>query len=115
MNTNNREILQIAVPSIVSNITVPLLGLIDAAIVGHLGATSYIGAIAVGGMLFNIIYWIFGFLRMGTSGMTSQAYGQKDQAESMRILARSISVGMLIAFVFYQRSTQTKRFLSLLF
>ena len=97
MNTNNREILHIAVPSIVSNITVPLLGLIDAAIVGHLGATSYIGAIAVGGMLFNIIYWIFGFLRMGTSGMTSQAYGQKDEAESMRILARSIGVGMLIA------------------
>ena len=97
MNTHNREILQIALPSIVSNITVPLLGLIDAAIVGHLGAASYIGAIAVGGMLFNIIYWIFGFLRMGTSGMTSQAYGQKDEAETMRILARSMGVGMLIA------------------
>ena len=97
MNTHNREILQIALPSIVSNITVPLLGLIDATIVGHLGAASYIGAIAVGGMLFNIIYWIFGFLRMGTSGMTSQAYGQKDEAETMRILARSIGVGMLIA------------------
>ena len=99
MNTHNREILQIALPSIVSNITVPLLGLIDAAIVGHLGAASYIGAIAVGGMLFNIIYWIFGFLRMGTSGMTSQAYGQKDEAETMRILARSMGVGMLIALV----------------
>ena len=97
MNTHNREILQIALPSIVSNITVPLLGLIDTAIVGHLGAASYIGAIAVGGMLFNIIYWIFGFLRMGTSGMTSQAYGQKDEVETMRILARSIGVGMLIA------------------
>ena len=99
MNTHNREILQIALPSIVSNITVPLLGLIDAAIAGHLGAASYIGAIAVGGMLFNIIYWIFGFLRMGTSGMTSQAYGQKDEAETMRILARSMGVGMLIALV----------------
>ena len=97
MNTHNREILQIALPSIVSNITVPLLGLIDATIVGHLGAASYIGAIAVAGMLFNIIYWIFGFLRMGTSGMTSQAYGQKDEAETMRILARSVGVGMLIA------------------
>ena len=97
MNQNNREILQIALPSIVSNITVPLLGLIDVTIVGHLGAASYIGAIAVGGMLFNIIYWIFGFLRMGTSGMTSQAYGQKDEAETMRILARSMGVGMLIA------------------
>ena len=97
MNTHNREILQIALPSIVSNITVPLLGLVDTTIVGHLGAASYIGAIAVGGMLFNLIYWIFGFLRMGTSGMTSQAYGQKDEDEAMRILARSIGIGMLIA------------------
>ncbi len=74
----NKKILQLAIPSIISNITVPLLGLIDVAIVGHLGSASYIGAIAVGGMLFNIIYWIFGFLRMGTSGMTSQAYGKRD-------------------------------------
>lgn len=98
MNTNNREILQIALPSIVSNITVPLLGLIDVTIVGHLGAASYIGAIAVGGMLFNIIYWIFGFLRMGTGGMTAQAYGQQDDAEMMRLLTRSMGVGSLIAF-----------------
>ena len=97
MNTNNREILQIALPSIVSNITVPLLGLIDVTIVGHLGAASYIGAIAVGGMLFNIIYWIFGFLRMGTGGMTAQAYGQQDNAEMMRLLTRSMGVGSLIA------------------
>ena len=99
MNTNNREILQIAIPSIVSNITVPLLGLIDVTIVGHLGAASYIGAIAVGGMLFNIIYWIFGFLRMGTSGMTAQAFGQQDQAETMRLLTRSTGIGLLIALV----------------
>ena len=97
MNQNNREILQIALPSIVSNITVPLLGLIDVTIVGHLGAASYIGAIAVGGMLFNIIYWIFGFLRMGTGGMTSQAYGRKDDAETMYLLTRSTGVGMSIA------------------
>ena len=57
--TENRRILQIAIPSIISNITVPLLGLIDVTIVGHLGSPAYIGAIAVGGMLFNIIYWIF--------------------------------------------------------
>ena len=97
MNQNNREILQISLPSIVSNITVPLLGLIDVTIVGHLGSASYIGAIAVGGMLFNIIYWIFGFLRMGTGGMTSQAYGRKDDAETMRLLTRSTGVGMFIA------------------
>ena len=63
----DRQILRIAGPSIVSNITVPLLGLVDVAIVGHLGDAAYIGAIAVGSMAFNLIYWIFGFLRMGTS------------------------------------------------
>ena len=71
----NRKILRLALPSIVSNITVPLLGLVDVTIVGHLGETAYIGAIAVGGLLFTILYWNFGFLRMGTSGLTSQAYG----------------------------------------
>lgn len=94
----NKKILQLAIPSIVSNITVPLLGLVDVAIVGHLGSASYIGAIAVGGMLFNIIYWIFGFLRMGTSGMTSQAYGKRDLTEVTRVLFRSVGVGCLIAF-----------------
>ena len=93
----NKKILQLAIPSIISNITVPLLGLIDVAIVGHLGSASYIGAIAVGGMLFNIIYWIFGFLRMGTSGMTSQAYGKRDLTEVTRILFRSVGAGFLIS------------------
>ena len=95
--SENRRILQIAIPSIISNITVPLLGLIDVTIVGHLGSPAYIGAIAVGGMLFNIIYWIFGFLRMGTSGMTSQAYGQHDLNEITRLLLRSVGVGLSIA------------------
>ena len=99
MKQGHKEILDIAIPSIISNITVPLLGLIDVTIVGHLGSASYIGAIAVGGMLFNIIYWIFGFLRMGTSGMTSQAYGAKDQQETHALLIRSLSIGGLIAFL----------------
>ncbi len=98
-NKGNKEILQIALPSIVSNITVPLLGLIDVTIVGHLGSAAYIGAIAVGGMLFNIIYWVFGFLRMGTSGMTSQAYGRNDDSELMRLLLRAVGVGVAIASV----------------
>ena len=97
LSSGNRRILQIAVPSIISNITVPLLGLIDVTIVGHLGSAAYIGAIAVGGMLFNIIYWIFGFLRMGTSGMTSQAYGKRDLDEVTRLLLRSVGVGLFIA------------------
>lgn len=93
----NKKILQIAIPSIISNITVPLLGLIDVAIVGHLGNASYIGAIAVGGMLFNIIYWIFGFLRMGTSGMTSQAFGKRDLDEVTRVLVRAVTTGFFVA------------------
>lgn len=95
----NKKILRIALPSIVSNITVPLLGLVDVAIVGHLGSAAYIGAIAVGGMLFNIIYWLFGFLRMGTSGMTSQALGRRDLDEVALLAARALSVGLFIALL----------------
>ena len=97
MNKGNKEILDIALPSIISNITVPLLGLIDVAIVGHLGSASYIGAIAFGSMIFNIIYWLFGFLRMGTSGMTSQAFGANDSQETARLLVRSCGVGLIAA------------------
>lgn len=93
----NRSILQIALPSIVSNITVPLLGLADTAIAGHLGTAAGIGAIAVGGMLFNMIYWLFGFLRMGTGGLTSQAFGAGDKEEALRILVRSLGTGTAIA------------------
>lgn len=99
MTRTDRQILHIALPSIVSNITVPLLGLIDVSIVGHLGAASYIGAIAVGGMLFNMIYWLFGFLRMGTGGLTAQAYGRHDLQEVTRILLRSLSISLLLALV----------------
>lgn len=99
MSPINRLILHIAIPSIISNITVPLLGLVDVTIVGHLGSASYIGAIAVGGMLFNMIYWIFGFLRMGTGGLTAQAYGQHNTQEGTRILLRSLSVSLLLALV----------------
>lgn len=97
----NKRILSLAVPSIISNITVPLLGLVDVAIVGHIGDASYIGAIAVGSMLFNVIYWLFGFLRMGTSGMTSQALGKRDFAEVVRLLVRSLGIGVGIGILFF--------------
>ena len=70
----NRSILKLAVPNIVSNITVPLLGLIDLALMGHLGSEVYIGAISLGGVIFNFIYWGFGFLRMSTSGFTRASF-----------------------------------------
>ena len=97
MKKIDRQILDIAIPSIVSNITVPLLGLVDVAITGHLGAASYIGAIALGGMLFNVIYWIFSFLRMGTSGLTSQSLGRGDTENIIRMLARSLAIAFAIA------------------
>lgn len=97
MNIRDRQILQIALPSIVSNITVPLLGLVDVAIVGHMGDAVYIGAVAVGAMIFNLVYWLFAFLRMGTTGMTSQALGRRDLAEVVRLLVRSAAIAVLVA------------------
>lgn len=95
--SRDRQILRIAMPAIVSNVTVPLLGLIDLAIVGHLGSAAYIAAISIGTMMFNLIYWIFGFIRMGTSGFTSQSLGRHDLPEVMRHLARSAAVAAMIA------------------
>ncbi len=93
----NREILRIALPAIVANITIPLLGLLDTAIAGHLGDATVIGAIAVGSMLFNFVYWNFGFLRMGTSGMTAQAYGAGDKDAQARMLQQSSVLALVIA------------------
>lgn len=97
MNLRDKQILYLSLPSIVSNITVPLLGLVDVAITGHLGSAAYIGAIAVGGMLFNIIYWMFAFLRMGTSGMTSQAFGARNLTEVVSVLLRALFVACVIS------------------
>ena len=99
MNQRDRQILQIALPSIVSNITVPLLGMVDVAIVGHMGSPVYIGAVAVGSMIFSLIYWLFGFLRMGSSGLTAQALGRRDLTEVTRLLVRSVSIALGIALL----------------
>ncbi|MDU1889782.1 MAG: MATE family efflux transporter [Dysgonomonas sp.] len=90
----NKSILRLAIPNIVSNITVPLLGMVDMYIVGHLDSEDYIGAIALATMLFNFIYWSFSFLRMGTSGFTAQAYGAEDNQEQTNTLLRSLAVAM---------------------
>lgn len=88
----NRKILKLALPNIVSNVTVPLLGLVDLALMGHLDSEVYIGAIALGSVIFNFIYWGFSFLRMSTSGFTAQAYGEKDHSKSINTLARALLV-----------------------
>ena len=108
MDNWNKEILRLAIPSIISNVTVPLLGLVDLAVVGHIGNETYISAIAVGSMVFNVMYWLLGFLRMGTSGMTSQAYGRQDEQECLNILLRTlmIGLGMGILFIVAQRGIE---------
>lgn len=95
----NKQILRLAIPNIVTTLTVPLLGMVDLAIVGHMGSSVYIGAIALGTMIFNMIYWNFGFLRMGTSGLTAQAFGAQESREIMSVLARACSIGWIIAFL----------------
>lgn len=94
MKSINREILSLAIPSIITNITTPLLALMDVAIVGHMGDASYIAAIAVGGTVFNMIYWLFAFLRMGTSGLSAQAHGSGDNNEIDLVLARGLLVAI---------------------
>ena len=95
MNIIDRQILRLALPSIVSNITVPLLGLCDVAIMGHVGGATSIGAIAVGSMIFNTMYWLFVFLRMGSSGLTAQAYGAQLNGEVAITLWRGLLVGIV--------------------
>ena len=94
----NKRILGLALPNIITNITVPLLGMVDMAIVGHLSG-DHIGAIAIGTQIFNLIYWNFGFLRMGTSGFTAQAFGAERWDETVKILIRACAIALGIALL----------------
>ena len=106
MNGANREILRLAVPSILANITVPLVGMVDIAVAGHLvggagsyGAAEFIGGIAIGSLLFDLLYWNFGFLRISTGGLTAQAFGRKDFQECTDIFARSLGISLIISLI----------------
>ena len=94
MTKTNKDILRLAIPSILANITIPLVGIVDTAIVGHLSDASAIGGIAIGTMLFDLLYWNFGFLRIGTSGLTAQAYGAGRQDECRKILTQSLTIAL---------------------
>lgn len=106
----NREILRLSLPSILANLTVPLVGFVDTAVAGHLnadaaggaaagplGAAAFIGAVSVGAMLFNLLYWNFGFLRTGTGGLTAQAFGRGDPGECGDCLRRSLALALAVA------------------
>ncbi len=90
----NKRVLKLAIPNIISNISVPLLGAVDTAIIGHLEHVYYLGAIAVGSLIFDFIFWGFGFLRMGTTGLVAQAYGAKNNRQTRVLLRRVLSVAL---------------------
>ena len=92
----NKSILKIAVPAILSNVIVPLLGLVDLTIAGHIGDAVTIGAVSVGATMFSLTYWNFGFLRMGTSGLTAQAFGARDRRQMSVMLFRSVALALLL-------------------
>ncbi len=89
-------IAALSLPAVITNITTPILALTDVAIVGHMGSAIFIAAIAVGGTMFNTMFWLFGFLRMGSSGLTAQAYGAGDRRGAQTVLARSLLLALLI-------------------
>ncbi len=94
----DRQIFRLAIPNILGNLSVPLLSSVDTALVGHLPSPVYIGAVALGGMIFNFIYWGFGFLRMGTTGLTAQAFGEKNTHETHILLQRAVLIAFLTGF-----------------
>ena len=96
----NRTVLKLAIPSIFANITVPLVGMVDTAIAGRLGDASVLGAIAIASMLFDLLYWNMGFLRMGTGGMVAQAYGRRDFKEAMNTYALGMATALGFALLF---------------
>jgi MATE family multidrug resistance protein len=93
------DVWRLAAPMILSNLTIPLLGMVDTAVMGHLSQPYYLGAVAIGGLVFSFIYWSFGFLRMGTTGLTAQAHGKADNNEIRAILGRALLLGVFFALL----------------
>jgi multidrug resistance protein, MATE family len=90
----HRAVLRIAVPVMISNVSTPLIGVVDTAVVGQIPDPAYIGAAAIGGLIFTFVFWGFGFLRMGTTGLTAQALGGGDVAEVATVLGRSLLIAL---------------------
>ena len=95
----NRQILRLAIPSIMANITVPLVGIVDLAISGHIGDAVSMGGIAIGSMLFDLLYWNMGFLRVGTGGLTAQAFGRRDWKSAGETFAQGIMTAWAVALI----------------
>ena len=91
----NKQIYRLALPNIISNFSIPLLGAVDTALMGRLESEHYLGAVGIGGVIFSFIYWGFGFLRMATTGLTAQAFGENDTPECGRLLLRAAGIGLM--------------------
>ena len=89
----HRRVLNVAIPIVISNATVPILGAVDTGVVGQMGLAAPIGAVGIGAIILTAIYWVFGFLRMGTAGLTAQALGARDQGEVCALLVRGLIIG----------------------
>jgi MATE family multidrug resistance protein len=94
----NSETLRLAIPNILSNISIPLLSTVDTILMGHF-TELHLGAVGLGSMIFNFVYWNFGFLRMGTTGFTAQAYGKKDQSEIIHTFFRAVLIVIVISLI----------------
>ena len=101
MDAMNKRVLKLALPSILANLTVPLVGMVDIAVAGHLDASAaaLIGGVSVGSLMFDLLYWNFGFLRAGTGGMTAQAFGRSDWDECVGNLLRGVGLAFVISLV----------------
>lgn len=97
----NKQIYRLALPNIISNFSIPLLGAVDTALMGRLESEFYLGAVGIGGIIFSFIYWGFGFLRMTTTGLTAQAFGEKDLRECGRLLLRAICIGIASSLLLF--------------
>jgi MATE family multidrug resistance protein len=95
----NRKILDLAIPNIISSISVPLIGIVDMALMGRMPSADYIGGVALGSLILNFVYWGFGFLRFGTSGFTSQSLGRRDLEGSFHVLVRAVSLGLVSGLI----------------
>ncbi|MDE0484647.1 MAG: MATE family efflux transporter [Candidatus Poribacteria bacterium] len=91
----NKQIIRLTIPNIISNFSIPLLGAVDTALMGRLESEHYLGAVGIGGIIFSFIYWGFGFLRMATTGLTAQAYGENDRAECGLLLQRGLFIAII--------------------
>ena len=105
LDITNKRVLTIAIPIVLSNITIPILGAVDTAVVGQLGKAAPVAAVGVGAIIITSFYWLFGFLRMGTTGLVAQAVGSKDESEVRAYLLRALILGLLAGlFIFLLRT-----------